>query len=348
MLISVCSFAQPTVIAYFSGNATQVDEIPTDKLTHIIYSFCHLKGNELAVDSDADAETIRKLVTLKTKNPNLKVMLSLGGWGGCETCSDVFSNVEGIRDFVKSVKRLCDQYNTDGIDLDWEYPAIEGYPGHKFKPEDKENFTRLVQSLRKELGTNREISFAAGGFKSFIDQSIDWQMVMPLIDRVNLMSYDLVNGYSTLTGHHTALYSTSKQSESTDFGVKELLKSGVPANKLVIGAAFYARVWEDVPSENNGLYQSGKFKTSVRFRDFPGTLDEGFVAYWDDEAKAPYLYNADEKVFATYDSKESVRLKTQYVLDNGLQGIMFWEMTLDQPVDGLLSEIAKTISERKK
>lgn len=331
------------VIGYFSGNAQQVDNIQADKLTHIIFSFCHLKGNQLHVDSKDDSMTIKKLVELKKKNPKLKVMLSLGGWGGCAPCSDIFSSAAGREEFAKSTLALNKYFNTDGIDLDWEYPTIEGYPKHAYKKEDKENFSALVKVLREKLGNSYEISFAAGGFKKYLDESVDWKVIMPLIDRVNLMSYDLVNGYSTVTGHHTPLFSDQQTTESTDFAVQYMINLGVPKNKIVIGGAFYARVWENVPETNHGLYQSGKFKTGINFKSFESELSHksGFEYFWDDKTQAPYFYNKEKKLFATGDDKRSIQLKTKYVKDQQLQGIMFWELTLDDPKEGLLSAIDK-------
>src|SRR6187431_2198381 len=83
------------VIAYYYGGPEQIDQFPATKLTHVIFSFCHLKGNRLTVDNSTDSVTIKKLVDLKQKNPKIKVMLSLGGWGGCAPCSEVFSKEEG-------------------------------------------------------------------------------------------------------------------------------------------------------------------------------------------------------------------------------------------------------------
>ncbi len=77
--------------------------------------------------------------------------------------------------------------------------------------------------------------------------------------QVNLMSYDLVNGYTTKSGHHTPLYSTPEQKESTDHGVQMMLAAGVPADKIVVGAAFYARIFEVNDTLNNGLYRSAGF-----------------------------------------------------------------------------------------
>ena len=329
------------VIAYYAGQAAQVDSFAAEKLTHIIFSFCHLKGNKLAIDNAGDTATIKQLVGLKKRNPNLKVMLSLGGWTGCETCSDVFSTEAGRAEFARSVKDLLNYTNTDGLDLDWEYPAIQGPPGHKFTPEDKPNFTDLIVQLRKAVGPKKEISFAAGGFTTFLEQSIEWKKVMPLLDRVNLMTYDLVHGYSTVTGHHTPVYSTPQQKESADNAIRFFDSIGIQRNKLVIGAAFYARIFENVDSVNNGLYRPGNFKRGVPFKAYPDVLskDSGFVYHWDPVAKAPWLYNARQKLFVTYDDTTSMRLKTAYAKEKKLNGIMFWQLGEDTFSGGLLDVI---------
>ena len=336
------------VIAYYSGNSKAIDNYPVNKLTHIIYSFCHLKGNRLNVDNAEDSATITKLVSLKANNPKLKVLLSLGGWGGCEFCSPVFATQAGRDEFAKSVKEVNDYFGTDGIDLDWEYPAIEGYPGHKYHSSDRGNFTALVTAIRNSIGSAHVISFAAGGFNEFLKRSVEWKEVMAVVDFVNIMSYDLVNGFSTTTGHHTPLYSTAFQVESTDNAIRYLTSIGVPADKIVIGAAFYARTWEKVNATNNGLYQAGKFKSFIPFRQFDQRVsrDSGFVYYRDTIAKVSYAYNAAKKTFATFDDKLSISAKTQYVKDKGLYGIMFWELTLDTYSDGLLDVIDKVKNEK--
>ena len=293
------------------------------------------------MDNEKDAVTITKLVELKKINPSLKVLLSLGGWGGCETCADVFSTDKGRKDFAQSVLQLNQFFKTDGIDIDWEYPVVEGYPGHKYGPNDKQNFTDLIHQLRATLGSKYEISFAAGGFQKFLDEAVDWKAVMGDVDRINLMTYDLINGYSTFTGHHTALYSNADQKESTDNAVQYLIKLGVPSNKLVIGAAFYGRMWENVAPVRNGLYQSGKFKMGMNYEKFNTTLTaaNGWKTFWDDVTKAPYAYNAEKKLFFTYDDRKSMDLKTKYAIDHKLNGVMFWEITNDSFSGGLLDAI---------
>ena len=332
------------VIAYYAGRANMIDSFEVEKLTHLIFCFCHLKGNRLNIGSASDTAAIQKMVSLKSRNPDLKIILSLGGWGGCETCSPVFLTKEGRKEFARSVKEINDYFGTDGIDLDWEYPAIEGYPGHPFDPEDKPAFTLLVKQLRKELGKKNEISFAAGGFTSFIDSSVEWKKVMKIVDRVNLMSYDLVNGYTTKSGHHTPLYSTPEQKESTDHGVQMMLAAGVPANKIVVGGAFYSRIYEVNDTLNNGLYRSGRFFTALSYNRHADSLStaNGFTQYWDSTANAPYSFNAQRRLMASYDNIRSITLKTEYVIKHKLNGIIFWQLGEDTLKEGLLDAIDKT------
>ncbi len=339
--------ADINVIAYYAGRPTMIDSFQVEKLTHLIFSFCHLKGDSLAVMNARDSATIKNMVALKKRNPNLKVMLSLGGWSGCKTCSDVFASKKGRKTFAKTTKELNDYFGTDGIDLDWEYPAIEGFPGHPYSPDDKDNFTALVKLLRKKLGKKQEISFAAGGFSSYINSSINWKKVMPLVDRVNLMSYDLTSGDSRVSGHHTPLYSTTGNPESVNSGVKELIAAGVPASKIAIGAAFYARIFEVTDTANNGLYQPAQFYRGLSYKDFSDTLTaaNGFINYWDMVAQAPYSYNPERNLFATYDDSTSIQLKTKYVIENHLDGIMFWQLADDSFDNGLLNVIDETKEE---
>lgn len=331
------------VIAYYHGTGEGIERFVTDDLTQIIYGFALLNGNSLDVAPHGDA--LRRLVSLKRRQPSLKVLLAFGGWGGCETCSEVFSSAEHRRAFAESVRRALRDYELDGIDLDWEFPAVPGFPGHAYKPQDRENFTALVEVLRDVLGTDFEISFAAGASPAFAEHAIDWQKVMPLVDRVNLMSYDFIAG-GTRTGHHAALYTGPNNALSTDDAVLRLMNLGVPPGQIVIGAAFYARVWHDVQVESgSALGLPGTFKESVAYRDFTAYFGEGCETHWDEPAAAPYRYCRSDGLFATYDDRRSVAAKTRYALEHSLGGIMFWQLAQDSERDGLLAAIGDALGQ---
>ena len=334
------------IIAYYTGNGETIQQYPVKKLTHIIYSFLKLQHDSLRFHNEAQQQTLQQLVQLKKGNPQLKIMVSIGGWGGCAPCSGLFSSAAHRNMFAKTTVALFKQYGIDGLDLDWEYPAIEGYPGHKYDTADKNNFTELVKALRKEMGKDFILSFAAGGFVKYLEQSIDWDAVMPLVDFVNLMTYDLVGGYSTVTGHHTPLKDYRPAQESTQKCVNWLLDKNIDAEKLVIGAAFYARVWENVADSNHGLYQQGKFKQGVAYKNFSTYFSDtsGFVYHWDKKAKAPFQYNRQKKLFASFDDKGSGGETSKFIRRKKLGGIMFWELGEDLPVNGLVDEIHRSLT----
>lgn len=329
------------VLAYYTGDSARIDSFAVSQLTHIIFSFTHIKDSSLFVQNGRDSATIFKLVSLKRKYPHLKIILSMGGWGGCEYCSATFNTAEGRTQFATSSKFLLDYFGADGIDLDWEYPAIEGFPGHQYLPEDKQNFTALITEMRRQFGTRYEISFAAGGFTNYILHSVEWKKIMPLLNRVNLMTYDLVSGFATVSGHHTPLYSTSQQKESINNAINLLDSLGVPLDKIDIGAAFYARIFQLQDTLQNGLYQPCTFLRGVDFNHFDSTIlnDPNYVYHWDAKAHAPYYFNAKEKLLVSFDDAKSIAEKTKYVMNKGLDGIMFWELTNDRFSNGLLQAI---------
>ncbi|MFN8250881.1 MAG: glycosyl hydrolase family 18 protein [Ferruginibacter sp.] len=332
------------VTAYYAGPAARLDSFATEQLTHLIFSFGHLQGNRLHIASGADTACIQKMVSFKTKNQQLKVILSLGGWGGCYSCSSIFNSADDRKEFALSVKELSEYFKTDGIDIDWEYPAIAGHPGHPYASADRKSFTLLLKQLRKTLGKKQEISFAAGGFNSFIDSSVQWKKAMHFADKVYLMSYDLVHGFSTASGHHTPLYSTPQQEASAENAISRILAKKVPAKKIVMGAAFYARMFLVDDTLQRGLYRPGRFYRGISYAHLYDSISiqKGFVPYWDDSAQAPYAFNAERKILVTYDDSISVSRKTQYALQHKLGGIMFWQLADDAYSNGLLQVITGT------
>ena len=330
----------PALIGYYSGDGHDLESRRIDQLTHVIWCFGHLEGDSMVVPPSQE-KVIRKMVGLKRQHPSLKILLSLGGWGNCPTCSEVFSRDEGRRRFAESVRKLLKRTWTDGIDLDWEYPAVQGPQGHRFAPEDRRNFTLLVQELRDAVGPKAEISFAVGGTDECILKGFEWDSVMVQVDRVHVMSYDLVHGFSTRTGHHTALFPVKEQSLSADRAVEVLDSLHVPRSKVVIGAAFYARFWKDVAAKDNGLFQPGVFShtRTISAMDTVVTEAKGWRLLRDDKAQSPYAYRSASKEFVTYDDAQSVAAKARYVRTQGLGGIMFWQLADDKRKDGLLQAI---------
>lgn len=362
----------PVVMAYYVAERDYKPElIPVEKLTHIIYSFSNVIEGEMQFRSpEAAGGKLRQLVEQKSRNMDLKVMIACGGWGA-DGFSDMASSEENREKFIRSAIEFVQEYRLDGIDIDWEYPAIPA-AGTGARPEDKQNFTALMKGLRAaldELDRPQTLTFASAGWKRYYD-NIEVMEVMKYADYMNVMTYDQIGSTSPFTGHHTALgliteedmegspyfdYISSRREEMATRGraweprsvekiIDYCISLGVKPKQLVVGAAFYGRAWKGVEPEANGLYQKngGPYIGWSAYRQIRAEFEasEDYSRYWDDVAKAPYLYNAKDSIFISYDDPESVALKTRYAMDKALGGIMFWELGNDtKENNGLLDAI---------
>jgi chitinase len=332
------------IIAYVFAENDLIDPtaIAADKLTHINYAFANIKDGEVVEGFSRDAENFKLLASLRRAHPELRVLVSVGGWTWSGGFSDAVLTADSRRRFVESAVRFVVRHDLDGFDVDWEYPGLPGL-GNPHRPEDRQNFTAVMAQLRDALNTagreqNRTylLTFAAGAFADFITHT-ELDKVQASVDFVNLMTYDFrVAEADPVSGHHANLFPSPADPEqrSVDRAVKEFLAAGVPPGKLVVGVPFYGRGWSDVAADRNGRYQPGKpiqprmdLNYSHLASDVIGR--DGFVRYWDAEAQAPYLWNAERKIFITYEDPESLGRKTLYIREHGLAGAMFWEYNAD-------------------
>jgi len=343
---------KPVVIAYVGGfrGLVDTDSINVWRLSHINYAFVDVKDNRAWLHNEAtDTINLRKLSELKKQKPDIKILISLGGWSWSKNFSDAVLSDSSTRNFANSCIAIMAKYNLDGVDIDWEYPGMRG-DNNKYRPEDKEHYTLLFKYLREGLDSLSKITpskylvtTAVGGSQSYIDHT-EMAKVQQYADYINIMSYDYKGGNDTISGHHTNLYTSPNDpdEESADQSIKAFMAAGVPAGKIVIGIAFYGKAWQMQSDDNNGLFR--RTEKPARGGGFTYLKDSvinknGFIRYWDSKARAPYLFNQEKKIFITYDDEESVKQKCKYVKDHDLAGVMFWEYNSDKK-EYLLKTIA--------
>jgi len=323
-----------------------------DRIDTLIFAFAHVVDGEVVLDP-AETARLRLRTALKSAHPQLKVVISVGGWGA-GGFSEAASTPEGRQRFADSAARLVSANDADGLDVDWEYPGHDE-AGIAASGQDRANFTLLLQSVRAALdregashdrhGDNHYTLSIAAADGPFVD-GVDIAAVAPSLDWFNLMTYDFFNSMTPTTGHHTALQAPAlapADARSADKAVKQFLAAGVPPHKLVIGAAFYGREFAQVQPDHDGLYQpfghyQGEHPWIELKRDF---IDRnGYARHWDGEARAPWLWNATTQRFISYDDPSSLAAKAAYVKEHQLGGIMYWEQSQD-PEGELLDAIVR-------
>ncbi len=343
---AVVAMGQPAgkvVIGYlYSPNRPLVpSDVAAEKLTHINYAFANIKDGLMVEGYAGDAENYKILNSLKERNPKLKILVSVGGWTWSGGFSDMALTPQSRKLFIDSAVAFLERHRLDGLDVDWEYPGQKGL-NNTNRHEDKVNCTALLAEARaaldkagKAAGKRYLLTMATGTNDSWIEHT-EMDKLHASLDFVNLMTYDMAGDWDPVTAHHSPLFTNpaSPKGRSCATAVDLFLAAGVPAGKIVLGAPFYGKAWGEVPPAENGLYQPGKRVTErlrTNFRDIKTNLEgkDAFVRYWDDTAKAPYLYNAEKRIFISYEDEQSIGLKGSYVKERGLAGIMFWEYNGD-------------------
>lgn len=333
----------------FRGEEMDVSSQDAQQLTHINYAFANVtEEGRVVLESAEDSTHLSQLTALRSANPNLKILLSVGGWSWSDYFSEAALTDSSRARFARSAVDLVDKHDLDGLDLDWEYP---GQPGEDnvYRPEDTENFTLLLRTVRRHLDekATREgraeddpylLTIAAGATSTYLEHT-NMSAVQQELDFVNLMTYDFHGPWSDHTGHLANLYSPASPDSiqrSVASAVDLFVDAGVPAHKIVLGVPFYGRGWIGVTDDNNGLYQPyaeshGAFSYDTLAQHF---VDQrGFTRHWDEGAQAPYLWNRDSSIVITYEDPESLQAKAQFVSSRGLGGLMYWHHDHD---DGTL------------
>jgi chitinase len=243
------------------------------------------------------------------------------------------------------------------VDIDWEYPVDAGADPGLGSPADRDAYTALMKDLRTafdalslETGRRYEVTSAIGMAPSRITP-MDYAEAQRYMDYIFIMSYDMAGGWESSTGHHTSLYGNNDLHAgfNTANAVNLLLEQGVPAGKLVIGAAYYGRGWSGVkntgthapelfPLYGQGVaHAQGTWEPAVfDYRDLKknyiganGTGINGFTVNYDSVAEAPYLWKPSTGEFISYDSPRSIKAKADYINANALGGFLGWEIDAD-------------------
>jgi len=342
------------IIGYIAGwKGVDTAKIDAIKLTHINYAFANVIDGKVVEGEGrerADTENLAKLNSLKSRNPDLKILISIGGWTWSKGFSDAVLTEESRKIFTSSAIDYLVRHDLDGLDFDWEYPALPG-DNNPYRPEDKENFVLMLKSVREALdslgsldNTHYLSTIASAGFKEYLDVN-DLGLAQKYLDFINIMTYDyIVQSSRDTTGHHANLHTLDLNGRSSEIAVKEHVAAGVPIEKLVMGMAFYGRSWSNVHPENNGLFQFGKGAKSYPYSAISVLMkDSSYVRHWDENAKAPFLWNKKEKIFVTFEDEESISEKAQFIKKHKMGGAMFWEYSEDTEEHTLLNALHQNL-----
>ncbi len=345
-----------------------LEQLPAGNVTHILYAFLRICGpGQLPKDAAAcagkaefelatsatETQFNASFARFKQRAPKVKVLASVGGWGG----SDPFFHLanEPVRRtvFAKSVAAFLQAHPAfDGIDIDWEHPTSNGSANGVAlgTPADGQGYADLMVDLRYQLSvlsaqTGRPyLLTAAINTTEALVGKVNHRDAAKVMDLVFMMTYDFAGSWTPKVGHHAAFKSpTPASTDSLEGAVKVMTQAGVPASKLVAGIAMYGRGFAGVagpgPQGFSGVDRTDVFPAGEGASDYrdlavhwigpEGRGAQGWRLVLDETLQSYALWNEREKRYIGYDDPRTVVNKGRFAVQQGLAGVFAWELTQD-------------------
>ncbi|NME67751.1 glycosyl hydrolase family 18 protein [Flammeovirga aprica] len=286
----------------------------------------------------------------------VKVMASIGGWSMCKHFPEMAADPVKKARFLEDCRTLVEDYGFDGIDIDWEYPGPFAGMNFTGSEADYHNFTLLMQDIRDVIGPDRLLTAAFSAAPAKL-QNLEWTELNKVMDYYNMMSYDFHGGWSGISGHNSPLYPYDGE-EWGDFSWHTTFsymrdELGVDTEKINMGMAFYGRgvVVEGTPGVNVPTIKKdvtfsvdGPVSSAADLNNWGATegspyyfqvkealASGGWTRHWDSQAQVPYMTKEANGVsyFTSYDDEESIGLKSKYITDNNIGGVIIWTVFTD-------------------
>ena len=249
--------------------------------------------------------------------PDVRIMLSVGGWTASGFFSEMAYTEEGRKSFIDSCVDLMKEYPfIGGIDIDWEYvagsPDGERYPEDDIDQgcpiwgtpaEDNANFTALLKEMRdtfnREFGEGEKlITSCASGSTGWTLPCQDWLSFEPYLDYINIMTYDLAGKWDGVTGH-------ASSENLTKGALAYFFTKGVDGSKLNIGSPMYA-TWFKIAGDTFPKYAvNAPIDKEAVWTGISTTITE--TQAWEKESVKGYSYSIVDgryKMGEAYDNSE--------------------------------------------
>lgn len=336
---------------WYVGSEYPVPEINSALFTHLTCAFAHINPNtyELSLSS-ADESYISTFTNIvKRKNPSVITLLST--WTGDKNSSALSFMVTQSshrKSFIQSSINIARKYEFQGLELYARAMLRMGI--------NMTNMGTFLDEWRAaiylEAKTSKQprlILTMAGYYlphQSSMSYPID--ALRRNLDWIHISAYDYhLSSNENFTAAPAALYDPSSKL-NTDYGIKEWIKRGIPANKLVLGLPYHGYAWTLVNPAHNSIGSPARGLAITK----DGSMSYSYIKKYLSSYRAVSMYNATYVVnyciinsyWIGYDDVDAIRTKVAYAKDLGLLGYNVWQVPNDY--NWMLSKAAAGLEDK--
>lgn len=308
--------------------------------THIILGFAAIVNNSLVPTQPYDVEIYQKVMALKTKRPDLKVLLAAGGADSSAEFAAVVRTAETRSSFIKQCITMLKQYKFDGFDIDWEFPVWSGDP-----PEDKDLFVTFLKEFREAAddvwtspGNPFLLTADVSAIQIMILVSYNVSEMAKYVSFINIMCYDyhFYTWYNWLTGPNSPLFNRTTDylylaTLNLAWSANYWVSKGMPKSKINVGIPTYGHTFKLLDPNWNGFAAlatgPGIFGGWITYPLACTFLKNGGVEVFDDQSQVPYAYHDYDWI--SYDNVDSFKAKMKWVKANNFAGVMTFDLNCD-------------------
>ncbi len=306
---------------FWRADFLPVDEIPFQYLDQIDHFSIHPGAQgTLVVPNGFVMPTLVEQAHLAGK----RVILVVGGARDYGAFAAMAAEPSDRASFVRNLVDFLVEHGYDGVNIDWEFPQTLA---------DRQNLSALMSELSAGLAAidpELELSIAVTSNERR-GQWIDVEAISPLVSHFLVMTFGYYGAWGSESGHNAPLYPVPAAGDSrcVDQSLSYWAEArGVPWSKIYMGIASFG-----LGFESEALYQAlpdNPVVSKANYQDIKPLIGDGYTRQWDNAAQVPYLTLDDGPGVWSYDDPQSIDLKREYALANGIGGVAVWDVTMDR------------------
>ncbi|MCR3906969.1 MAG: glycoside hydrolase family 18 protein [Tenericutes bacterium] len=323
------SLSSPIASSYIYRNYSSVNKEFFETLDIINTAFI-IGQSDGSLIGNHYLDNVAQYIMPEAKNHGNWVLMSVAPESSWST---IAASTTLINTFADNIVEMINTHGFDGVDIDWETPTSS----------ERTRYTNLMRIVYEKVKANNPHHLVTTAITGGQWQPPQYDLLNSgqYIDYINVMTYGMTSGNGQ---YQNPLYPSSSF-DYPSFSAGRTLSSAsiaesvtiftnnynIPKSKLIFGLAFYGIRQERSFNSSTQTWSTWSNAGSVHYTEIISSYlnNTDYIKRYDTNAGVPYMVKIDGTVFVSYDNPRSIAEKSEYIINQDLGGLMFWEYGTD-------------------